>query len=287
MKYVNQIMREIRLLEKSPPCDFLFSVFVRLTSGSSSTALAMFAIIFVCRFIVIRTVYNYSHQSNRYLHYLTTSLSRNVYGTDIATSKLWLATFLLQQGDYYKSLQNVNDVLSSIPPYALYCSGDIRSGEDSKQIYVDRYRGRNTDVLFRANEAWLFDMNITHSEYSFMPRAIQIEIDHCDPTCGVLTSPFTYTYYLMFLCYHRLGQYDNRDRTLRLLIDTVNDRKRCGLRRYHSYNIVGHCMLMAGYVEMARDMFLKSVRFIHTPSISCVLDKYNAAYKYLSLMWSN
>ena len=54
--------------------------------------------------------------------------------------------------------------------------------------------------------------------------------------------------------------------------------------RHHSYNIAGHCMLMAGYVEMARDMFLKSAQFTHNPRISCVFDKYNAAYKYLSLM---
>ena len=85
----------------------------------------------------------------------------------------------------------------------------------------------------------------------------------------------------MFLCYHRLGQYESRDRVLRQLLDTVNDLGRCGVRRHHSYNIAGHCMLMAGYVEMARDMFLKSVRFTQPDP---VIDKYNAVYKYLSLM---
>ena len=85
----------------------------------------------------------------------------------------------------------------------------------------------------------------------------------------------------MFLCYHNLGQYDNRNRALRQLVDTANDRERCGLRRHHSYNIAGHCMLMAGYVDMAWDMFLKSVRFTQPDP---VIDKYNAVYKYLSLM---
>ena len=203
MNYANQILFQIRLLDtkyKLSPCEFLFSVFVRLSSGSSSTSLAMFAIKFVCHFIVIRTLYNYSHQRNRYLHYLMTSLRKNMYGTDLASSKLWLATFLLQRGDYHRSLQNVNDVLSSIPPYALYYSGrSIKSGDDSKKLYVDRYCGRNTDILCRAKETWLFDMHITHSEYSFVPRAIQIELDHCDPNYGVDISPFTYAYYVMFL----------------------------------------------------------------------------------------
>ena len=85
----------------------------------------------------------------------------------------------------------------------------------------------------------------------------------------------------MFLCYHGLGKYDNRDRALRQLVDIANDKERNGVFRHHSYNIAGHCMLMAGNVDMARDMFLKSVRFTHQAP---VLDKYNAAYKYLSLM---
>ena len=80
----------------------------------------------------------------------------------------------------------MNDMLSSIPPYALYHSGTrIKSSDHSKQLYVDRYSGRHTDILCRAKEAWLFDMHITHNEYTFLPRAIQIELDHCDPKGGV------------------------------------------------------------------------------------------------------
>ena len=172
-------------------------------------------------------------------------------------------------------------MLSSIPPYALYYSELVTSGDDSKQLYVDRYCGRNTDILCRAKEAWLFDMHITRLEYSFVPRAIQIELDHCDTRTGVHISPFIYAYYLMFLCYHGLGQCDDRDRALRQLVDTADGIERCGVRLHHSYNIAGHCMLMAGYVDMARNVFLESVRFTQQEP---VFDKYNAVYKYLSLM---
>ena len=286
MTYVLQIMFLIHALQtryKSSSYDSLFSVFVSLTCGSSSPALTMFTIRCVCRLIVIRALYYSSHQSNRYLYFFMKSLIKKVYDTDIASSKLWLGTFLLQQGDYDGSLQNVMDVLSSIPPYALYNVGrGIASGDDSKQLYVDRYCGRNTDILCRAKEAWLFHMRIYHSQYSFVPRAIQIEIDYCDPLIGVLISPFIYAYYLMFLCYHGLGQYDNRDRALRQLVDTVKDRERCGFI-HHSYNIAGHCLLMAGNVEMARNMFLESAQFTHRRRRPAY-DKYNAAYKYLSLM---
>ena len=197
-----------------------------------------------------------------------TLLSRNVYGTDIASCKLWLATFLLQHGDYCRSLQNVNYVLSSIPPYALYYSGiGIKLGDESTQLYIDRYSGRNMNILCRAKEAWLFDMRITHSEYSFVPRAIQIALDYCDPFLGVRISPFIYTYYLMFLCYHGLGQYDNRDRALRQLVDTANDYDRNGVSIHHSYNIAGHCMLIAGDVDMGA-RHVSTVSMVHTAESS-------------------
>ena len=285
MTFISLEMLEL-IYRKLLPYESIFAAFVRLyAEGNVQTSLSVF---FIRRFglmIATRKLYNSVHQCNKYVHYHMTLLSRNVYGTDIGTSKLWLGTFLLQQGDYDGSLQNVNNVLSSIPPYALYNSGlSIKSSEDSKQLYIDRYCGRNTDILCKAEEAWLFDMHITQSEYSFVPRAIQIEFDHCDPRTGVNISPFTYANYLMFLCYHGLGQYDNRDRALRQLVDTVNDRERRCVCIEHSYNITGHCMLMAGNVDMARIMFLISARFTHQVP---VLDKYNAAYKYLSLLWSN
>ena len=263
----------------------MFAALVRLNAEENSPAsLSVFIFKRLCLLIATRTLYNSSHQCNRYVHYNMTLLSRNIYGTDLATSKLWLATFLLQKGDYEGSLQNVNNVLSSIPPYALYCSGvGIESGEDSKQLYIDRYRGRNRDILCRAKEAWLFDINITNRDFSFVPRAIQIELDYGDQDFGVRISPFTYAYYLMFLCYHGLGQYDNRDRALRQLVDTVNNRERSGVFRHHSYNIAGHCMLMAGDVYMARILFIESANFTHRLPRS-VVDKYNSAYRYLSYM---
>ena len=282
MEFVHMEISEIAYnIHVMLPCGSLLAEIIRLNSEGSSTSLAMFAIRRVCLLIAITKLYHSSHQCNKYLHYFMRSLSKNVYGTDLSSSKLWLATYLLQQGDYHKSIQNVKDVLSSILPYALYVCGErIKSGDDSKQLYVERYYA-HTDILCRAKEAWLFDMLINLSDYSLMPRAIQIELDYCDPKMGISISPYTYMYYLMFLCYNGLDQNDDRDRALRQLVDTVNDEEMCGLWRHHSFNIAGHCMLMAGYVT--RDLFLKSAQFTHTLR-SPVCDKYNAAYKYLSLM---
>ena len=241
----------------------------------------------LCSLISTNKCYHCIQQGNRSVYFYMKLLDKNVFGTDIATSKLWLSTFLLQQGDYCNSLRIINYVMSSIPPYVQYHSVVTNSSNClSKQLYVDTYCKRNSSIIRRAKEAWLKDMFFISEEYPFLPRAIQIELCYCSKKSGVLISPFTYAYYLMFLCYHGLGQYDNRDRALRQLVDTVNDRERCCVLRYHSYNVAGHCMLIAGYMEEARRMFLLSAEETHKKR-SPAFDKYNSSYKYLSLMWPN
>ena len=283
MDFVNAKMLDI-IRRMNTSHESLIAALIRLTSeGNMSTSLSVLVIKRLCLMTTTIKLHNSFHQCNKYVHYYMRLLSRNVCGTDIATSKLWLATFLLQQGDNYRSLQNINGVLSSIPPYALYNSGiGIASGEDSKQLYIDRYFGRNTDILRRAKQAWLFDLHINYSEYLFVPRAIQIELDHCDPKIGVFISPFTYAYYLMFLCYHGLGQYDNRKSALCKLLETITD-DRCGIFIYLSYNIAGHCLLMVGYVDLARIAFIASTNCTHR-SRGSMLDKYYSAYHYLSYL---
>ena len=256
---------------------------IRLTyDGHCSTSLPVYAIRHLYRLIAVERLHSCYYQGNSLVHYYTNFLYQNVYGADIASSRLWLATFLLRQGNYCASLYTINNVLSSIPPYALYYCGGIKTGDDSKHLYIETYCSRNTDIICRAKEAWLHDMQFSQKQYNFVTRAIQIELQYGDFCLGVWLSPFTYAYYLMFLCYHGLSQYDNRDRALRQLVETVNDEERLCNFRNQSYNIAGHCMLIAGQVERARSMFLRSAYSTH--SLSPVYDKYNAAYKYLSFM---
>ena len=262
----------------------LCTALVRTASGLLvPSSLSVLLIKYFCLPIAIKKLYDSAHQCNKYVYNNMTPLSNNVYGTDIASSKLWLATFLRQQGDYYKSLQIINRLLSSIPPYAFYESGYMHINDGYKQIYIDKYF-QNTDLLNRAKEAWLLNMHITHRQYSFVPRAIQIELDYCDTAVGVKVSPFIYAYYVMFLCYHELGQYYNRDCVAFYeLALTLTDKERHGAYMHHSLNIVGHCMLMAGYEETARDLFLESAKFTRSLHLTA-FDKYNAVYKYLSLL---
>ena len=127
--------------------------------------------------------------------------------------------------------------------------------------------------MHRARDTWLMDIVFDKWMSDILPLAIQIELYfyQFDPFYNIVDivrlSPYVCAYYLMFLCYHELGQYDNRNCALRQLIDVINNRKQCGTRRDYSYNIAGHCLLVTGQIDRARDMFNSSLlfRMTHAP----------------------
>ena len=89
----------------------------------------------------------------------------------------------------------------------------------------------------------------------------------------------------MFLCYHGLGQYENRDYALSQLAGTVFEHpsgERCSDEMPYSLNIVGHCYLVAGQVDMARMCFEFSI--LCSRYMGDRYDKHNSAYHYLSYL---
>ena len=183
------------------------------------------------------------------------------------------------KADYTACLRTVNDVLSRIPPYSMYMSGGkIVSSNESKSLYGQIYQESDTDIMKRTRTSWLMDMHFTKDMLDTVPLAIHVELSFCDPELGVKVSPFTFAYYLMFLCYHELRQYGDRDRALCLLVDVVNNPEQNGADCYHSFNIAGHCLLLAGQRDRARELFITSFQLTQ---ILPPLDKYNSALHYL------
>ena len=87
----------------------------------------------------------YSQQENKSFYHLLGSVLRNVnmLGNDISSSRLWCATVLQQTGKYDAALGIINNVLSAIPPYALYVTSGIysqarvKSSDVCKLLYKD------------------------------------------------------------------------------------------------------------------------------------------------------
>ena len=189
---------------------------------------------------------------NKDVYPLCRTAQNDTCSFDISTCKLWCAILLLKRGEFLSALNIINQLLSSIPPYTLYRMGFI--GKDAKQLYLDMFLESDDTVIQRARTAWMFDLNFMENMTDVVPLAIQIEIYFSG---DVELSPFTCTYYLQFLCYHMMQQYDNRDRALQQLIEVANNREQRGVP-WTSWNIAGHCLLLAGRRVQARDMFYRS-----------------------------
>ena len=188
---------------------------------------------------------------------------------DISTCKLWCAILLYKRRDFLATLDIVNLVQSNIPPYAIYEGA-------SADLYIDMFLNSDTTTIQRARKAWMINILFSKCMSDILPLGIQIEIYFCDSI--VLYSPFTCTYYLQFLCYHEMQQYDRRDRALQQLIETVYKPEFYYEAHYNSLNIAGHCLLLAGKRDQAQDMFYRSYTDTqrHSPR-----DKYNSALWYL------
>ena len=194
--------------------------------------------------------------SNKDVYQLWRTVQNDSCSFDISTSKLWCAIMLLKRGEFLSALNIINQMLSSILPFAMYCQRFI--GNNAKQLYVDMFLDSDDTVIQRSRKAWMFDLYVTENMTDVVPLAIQIEIYfQCDRP--VQLSPFTCAYYLQFLCYHRMQQYDNRDCTLQQLIEVVLNKEQCG-DPWTSLSIVGHCLLLAGRRAQARDILYRSYR---------------------------
>ena len=225
-----------------------------------------------CLFMHIWTLVENSNGSGyKSVYQLHKAAQNKNLSYDISTCKLWCAILLYMKGDCLSTLDIVNQVLSSIPAYVMYEDSAINEVE---QLYGDMFLDSHSSATQRARKAWMFILKIIKNIKS-MPIGIRIEAKFGD-LC-ILLSPLTCLYYLQFLCYHEMRQYDNRDRSLWQLTDLAIHKKPHG-DILTSYNIAGHCLLLAGKRDDARFMFI--VSYI-TSQLLPPCDKYNSALWYL------
>ena len=175
---------------------------------------------------------------------------------DLLSGKLWYAMVLLKKCEYASCLTTINDALSSIPPFAL--SFSQADSAESQHRYVEQFLFSSFTTMERARKAWLSQFVIPNRYTEILPAALQIEQYGFDLRSHLY--PHICAYNLQFLCFHLLDQYENRNGSLRQLTDFVNDlgHRRCG--GFIIFNIAGHCLLISGQLDEARQMFMRSRR---------------------------
>ena len=182
---------------------------------------------------------------------------------DLSTCKTWYVIGLLRRRDYVSCLSILNHILSSIPPFALFYISDCIENIVARSLFVDHFLTSECTPFQRAKSAWLYDLEFRRDMTRTLPLAIQVELYFSTTVMNCINiSPFTCLHYLIFQCYHELCQNDERERALCQLVDAVNNPVQCGRVgiKYRSYNIAGHCLLIAGQKDRAREMFHMSIK---------------------------
>ena len=241
---------------------------------SCKTSLKTFVLRRFLFYVQIKSLIKHGSKNRNKYQVYKIAQNDNENSTDITTCKLWCAILLSIQKEYPSTLNIIYHILSSIPPFAMYHNKNTGTSHYvDEQLYVDMVLDSE---MPRPRKAWLFDLIIDKDMTGVVPLGIQIELYFCD-LVGVQLSPFTCIYYLQFLCYHEMGQYDDRDRALQHLTDVAYNMKQNG-RELSSLNLAGHCLLIAGQKARAQIVFVRSdVQGKMVPPY----DKYNSAAWYL------
>ena len=238
-----------------------------LMSVVSKTHLKISIIKISLQIFHIRALLISSCPGNKEVYKLHKLTNNDALSIDISTGKLWYAFYLLMRKDYTSTLSTVNQILSYITPFAMFSCCKIPYHfvtTEAKELYVDRFINSEITVENRLKTAWLVPFPVDKKMAHVMPLAIQIELffnDHAEYPLMYL-SPYVCAYYLIFLCYHELHQYDKRDRALRQLVDVATNEGQPGPISHQSLNITGHCLFLTGDItphSKAHRFFIYSI----------------------------
>ena len=131
-----------------------------------------------------------SVQGNKGVYQLCRNAQNESCSFDISTYKLWCAILLFKRGDVLSTLDIINQLLSSIPPFAMY---KAIGTDDVKQLYLDVFLDLDVTMCQRVRKAWMFDLIVAWDITDMVPLAIQIELYFSE--YGILfLSPFTCVY---------------------------------------------------------------------------------------------
>ena len=229
--------------------------------------------------LIMKILRNNAPSGNKGIYQLHRTAQNDTLQFDISTCKLWCAFFLYKRGEFLLTLDIVNQVLSSIPPFALhFITPHTKTiSNESKKLYMDVFLNSDTTIIQRTKQACMLNLHFTRDMSESVPLGIQIELYFTGDSITRF-SPLTCAHYLQFLCYYEMRQYDKRDYALQQLIEPLYNPDSYRIVTINDINLAGHCLILAGKTVQACDAFYQS--YIDTKRRP-PCDKYNSALWYL------
>ena len=123
MCYIHNLQYALLKCSQSILVSLVYRFVSRGFENVQITCLVSFAVQTILFLLSNSVVGNYiSQKNNRMVYESCQHIRLNTRGFDISTYRLWYAMHMTMRGDYRLSLDVLNTMLSSIPPFALYCS---------------------------------------------------------------------------------------------------------------------------------------------------------------------
>ena len=252
----------------------LNEIFCQVLSLSCKTPLQDLVLKCVLLNMHINSATYSSSSRNKYKYRVRQTAQLEMCTFDISTCKLWCAILLYMTEDYQSTLDILNQVLSSIPPYAMH---RYVFSDEAELLYMDVFGVSDFTMLQKAKKAWMFEMLFCNGASYPLPLAIKIELYFS--YFSITLSPFACAYYLQFLSYFNLRNYENMNRVLEQLVDYAKQAIEKDDHSYSDLNIAGHCLLLAEKKPEALDIFKLS--YILTQRLSPYRHIQNSARWYL------
>ena len=123
MRYIVQLYHLLVACSQSELVPVVYLIFSRCFQNDQITCLVSFVVQIIMFLLTKNVVGNYMSQNDNIRMYRSCQYLRvNKRGFDISTYRLWYAMLMALRGDYRLSLDTLNTILSSIPPFVLYYS---------------------------------------------------------------------------------------------------------------------------------------------------------------------
>ena len=190
MSKIVTMQRDIFVNDKLDLLSLLYQLVSRFFQNVQTKDLVMFAVQIISFRLSKKVVSNYqTNMCNKTFYKPCRYLHLNISGFDISTNRLLYAMLMTIRGDHCLSLRVINNVLSNVPPFTLYCSYvDLPYlSNEIRNWYFDVFSSYSTPVAVRARKAWMLDILLMPTDIDTVPAAaaIQIELAHCDKRFGV------------------------------------------------------------------------------------------------------
>ncbi|XP_069112465.1 uncharacterized protein [Argopecten irradians] len=167
---------------------------------------------------------------------------------------LTLATYHYQTGNYTKTLEMCRGVISSKIIYV-----HARVNEMEEDTYEDNYCSRGYDLLLKCQQAFGSGFQLNETSWQFCPSKLQPELAKIRLGAQLSIPPLPYAVFLMFLCYHDLGDTRRRDTALIDLRAMKYDEYQGRRRWWIVHNLLGICYEMVGDKVRARKEYEESL----------------------------